>query len=181
MAAEKEIGRNGAIALGTLVALTGVAIVGVALFAKGDGFHSPRWVVACAGAAFLFFGGWTAALYALGYDPKRPKETLPRPGIQLLVLVPGLLLFAAPFHWIAFGRGPRAFSSTFSLPFFAARGRASETTGRVMFGVGCLLIDAIIVAAVVRLTREMSGGDETLSRGDTIHVPTPSDGPADSP
>ncbi|HYK41021.1 MAG TPA: hypothetical protein VE007_01445 [Thermoanaerobaculia bacterium] len=181
MAREKEIGRSGAIALGGAVALTGAAIVAVALFGKDDGFHSPRWVVACAGAAFLFFGGWTAALYALGYDPKRPNETLPRPGVQLLVLIPGLFCFAAPFHWVAFGRGPRAFSSTFSLFSFSARGRASEISGRVMFGIGCLLIDTIIVIAVVRLWRQQAGSGSPLPRGGTISSPTPSDGPADSP
>lgn len=181
MAGEKEIGRSGAIALGVALALTGLAIVAVAFLGKGEGFHAPRWVVACAGAAFLFFGGWTAALYATGYDPRRPTETLPGPGIQLVVLVPGLLFFAAPFHWIAFGRGARAFSSTLSLPFFAARGTASDTSGRVMFAIGCLLIDAIIVAVVLRLAREMAGRGRTARRGDTINVPTRSDGPADSP
>lgn len=181
MAGNKEIGKSGAIALGVLVALTGAAIVGVAFFGKPEGFHAPRWVVACAGAAFLFFGGWTAALYALGYDPKRPQETLPRPGIQLAVLVPGLLFFAAPFHWIAFGPGPRAFSSSFSLPFFAASGRAPEMPGRVMFGIGSLLIDAILVAGVIRLSREMAAPARSPARGDRIVAPTPSDGPADSP
>jgi hypothetical protein len=169
---EKEIGRSGAIALGVVVALTGVAVVGAAFLAKPEGFHSPRWVVACAGAAFLFFGGWTVALYASGYDPNRPRETLPSARIQLAVLVPALLFFAAPFHWVAFGPGPRAFSSSFSLPFLSVGGRAAELPGRVMFGIGSLLIDAILAAAVIRLVREI---------GDKISIPTPSDGPADSP
>lgn len=166
--------RNGAIALGLGVALVGAVIVAVALFGRADGFHAPRWVVASIGGAFLFFGGWLAAVYALGYDPRRPQETLPSAGIQLVVFVPGLLLFAAPFHWIAFGRGPRAFSSTFSLPFLSVSRRASEMSGRVMFGLGALLIDAILVTAVIRLVR-------TAYQGDRMASPTPPDGSADSP
>ncbi len=145
--------KTAAILLGAVVALTGVAIIGVALFAKPEGFHAPRWVVACAGAAFLFFGSWTAALYASGYDPKRSEETLPSARVQLLVLVPGMLFFAAPFHWIAFGPGPREFSSTFSIPFLAVRQASSGLFGRVLFGIGSLFIDAILVAAVVRVAR----------------------------
>ena len=166
--------RNGAIALGLGVALVGAVIVVVSFFGSSQKFHAPRWVVASIGGAFLFFGGWLAAVYARGYDPKRPQETLPSAKIQLVVLVPGLLLFAAPFHWIAFGRGPRAFSSTFSLPFLSISGRASEMSGRVMFGLGALLIDIIMVTAAMRLLR--SG-----RRGDTMTSPTPSDGSADSP
>ncbi len=149
----KQTSRTAAILVGTLVALTGVAIIGVAFFARPEGFGAPRWVVACAGSAFLFFGGWTAALYAFGYDPERPNETLSSARVQLIVLIPGMLFFAAPFLWIAFGRGPREFSSSFSMPFFAARHAASGLTGRVMFGIGSLLVDAILVAAVVRLAR----------------------------
>jgi drug/metabolite transporter (DMT)-like permease len=166
--------RNGAIALGLGVALVGVVIVAVAFFGSSEKFHAPRWVVASIGGAFFFFGGWLAAAYALGYDPRRPQQTLPSAKIQLVVLIPGLLLFAAPFHWIAFGRGPRAFSSTFSLPFLSVSGRASEMSGRLMFGFGALLIDAMMVTAVIRLLR-------SSRQGGTMTSPTPSDGSADSP
>lgn len=174
MPPEKETSPKGAIALGLGVALVGGVIVGVALFGKADGFHAPRWVVGCMGGAFLFFGGWTAVTYALGYDPRRPQETLPSAKIQLVVIVPALLLFAAPFHWIAFGQGPRGFSSTISLPFLSVSGRASELSGRAMFAFGALLIDALTVAAGIRLLR--SG-----RRGGTMTSPTPSDGSADTP
>lgn len=166
--------RNGAIALGLGVALVGAVVVAVAFLGSAEGFHAPRWVVACMGGAFLFFGGWTAVTYALGYDPRRPRETVPSAKIQLVVFVPALLLFAAPFHWIAFGQGPRGFSSTFSLPFLSVSGRASELSGRVLFALGALLIDAMMVAAVIRLVR--SG-----RQSDTMTSPTPSDGSADSP
>ncbi|MEO8432123.1 MAG: hypothetical protein ABI592_11490 [Acidobacteriota bacterium] len=156
--------KNGAILLGIVVALTGIVIIGVAFFGKAEGFHAPRWVVGCAGGSFLFFGGWLAALYATGYDPTRDKETLPSAGVQSLVLIPGMLCFAAPFHWIAFGPGPRQFSSSLSIPFLTTRHASSGLSGRVMFGIGALLIDAILVAAVVGFMRTGRARREGASR-----------------
>lgn len=139
--------------MGLAVGIVGFVIVGVALFAGEQGFHAPRWVVACVGGAFLFFGGWIAAIYATGFDPARPDETLPPPLVQLAVLLPGLLCFAAPFHWIAFWPGPRQFSTSFSLPFLSVRGSSSGLSGRIAFGAGAVLIDALVVASAVRLLR----------------------------
>ena len=153
MGENKPLSRSGAVLLGSVVALAGAAIVGVAIFGNADRFHAPRWVVGAVGGAFLVFGAWTAAVYALGYDPERPQETLPSPLVQLLVLVPGMLLFAAPFHWIAFGPGPRQFSASFSIPFLSIRRGAPELPGRAAFGLGALLLDIILVAAVIRLAR----------------------------
>ena len=150
---EKPVSRTGAVLLGSVVALAGAGIIAAAILGSAEKFHAPRWVVGSAGGSFLFFGGWTAALYALGYDPARPQETTPSPLVQLLVLVPGLILFAAPFHWIAFGSGPRQFSGSFSIPFLSMRRGAPELPGRIMFGLGALMIDLILVAAVVRLAR----------------------------
>ena len=147
----KPVSRTGAVLLGSGIALVGVLLIAVAILGSAEKFHAPRWVVGSIGGSFLLFGGWTAALYALGYDPARPQETLPSPVAQLLVLVPGLLLFAAPFHWIAFGAGPRQFSGGFSLPFVSVSRGAPELGGRIMFGFGAFLIDFIVVAAVVRL------------------------------
>ncbi|MEO8189879.1 MAG: hypothetical protein ABI682_06020 [Acidobacteriota bacterium] len=153
MPVEKEMSRNAAVALGVVVALTGITILIVAFTARAEGFHAPRWVVGCAGAAFLFFGAWTAALYATGYDPKRPKEKMPSPAVQFAVLIPALIFFAAPFHWIAFGPGAREFSGSTSIPFLTIRHGIPGLGGRIMFGFGALVIDAILVAAVVGLVR----------------------------
>ncbi len=133
--------------------LVGAAIVAVSVLGNASSFHAPRWVVACAGGSFLFFGGWTAAVDALGFDPARPQETLPSSFVQLLVFIPGMLLFAAPFHWIAFGPGPRQFSGSLSIPFLTFRHRSGETAGRAAFGLGAVLIDAMLVAWVVTTLR----------------------------
>ena len=152
---EKALSKRAAILLGVVVAAVGGAIVAASIWGSPEKFQAPRWVVGSVGGAFLFFGGWTAAIYALGFDPKRPDETLPSPAIQLAAFVPGLLLFAAPFHWIAFGPGPRQFTTSLSIPFFWMRHRSGALSGRIAFGLGALLIDALLIATIVRLSRRM--------------------------
>jgi hypothetical protein len=155
MSAGRPLSRKASFLVGVACAAAGIAIVLVSVFADSKGFHAPRWVVASAGGAFVFFGGWTAALYAMGYDPQRDAQTLPSPAVQLAVLIPGLLLFAAPFHWVAFGPGPRQFSTSFGLPFFSVHRTDGSVGGRIAFGLGALLVDALLVACVARLVRQM--------------------------
>jgi hypothetical protein len=155
MSAGRSLSRNASILVGVACAVAGIAIVLASVFADSKGFHAPRWVVASAGGAFVFFGGWTAALYAMGYDPQRSEQTLPPAAIQLVVLIPGLVLFAAPFHWVAFGPGPRQFSTSFGLPFFAVHQTGGSAGGRIAFGLAALLVDALLVACVARLVRQM--------------------------
>lgn len=151
--------------IGLLVAGIGLAIIAVAFLAPERKFEAPRWVVGCVGGAFLFFGGYLAAIMAGGYDPLRAKETLPPPLVQLAWFIPGFLCFAAPFHWIAFWPGPRKFTSSFSLPFVSVRTGSGGLGGRIAFGFGALLIDAILVATVVRLLREARARSNRLPDG----------------
>ncbi len=171
-----RMSRAASVLVGAVVSLAGAAILALAVFGRPEKFSSPRWVVACAGAAFLVFGGWTAALFLRGYDASRPNENLPSPRIQLMVLIPGLLFFAAPFHWIAFGPGPRQFSSTVSIPFVSVRQGAAVSTGRILFGAGALLIDAILVAAAIRLLRGSERGHKQNLRGPRADTPSPRSG-----
>jgi xanthine/uracil permease len=150
----REMSRRAAIVLGALVAAVGLGVLALAFWAPGEKFHAPRWVVAACGGAFVFFGGWTAVVYALGYDPRRSEETLPPPLVQLAFFAPGLAMFALPFHWVAFGPGPRAFSGSFSLPFVMVSRRSGELSGRILFGIGAVLIDLIILGICVKLIRK---------------------------
>jgi hypothetical protein len=147
--------RRTAAAVGAVMALAGLVIVALAIFGGAERFNAPRWTVGACGGAFVFLGGWTAAMYARGYDPNRPEDSLPSPWLQLAILVPGLVLFAAPFHWIAFGPGPREFSGGVSIPFVSARTHANATLGRIAFGLFALLFDAIVAVTVVRLVAKI--------------------------
>ena len=155
MSADRPLSRKASILVGVACAVMGTAIVLVSVFADSKGFQAPRWVVASAGGAFVFFGGWTAALYAMGYDPQRSEQTLPSPAVQLAVLIPGLALLAAPFHWVAFGQGPRQFSTSFGLPFLAVHRTSGSAGGRIAFGIAAILMDAVLVASAARLVRQM--------------------------
>jgi hypothetical protein len=154
MQAEREMSRGGAVALGAVVALVGIAIIAVGLFAPAGKFEAPRWVVMSAGGAFFLFGGWTAVLYAAGFDPKNPDATMPPPLVQLAVFLPAFLCLAAPFHWVAFGPGPRAFSTSVSLPFTSASRVSHGWTGRAAFGAGAILMDVMVVALVVSVVNK---------------------------
>ena len=149
----REMSRRAAIVLGALVAAVGLGVLALAFWGSGEKFHAPRWVIAACGGAFVFFGGWTAVVYALGYDPRRSEETLPPPLVQLAFFAPGLAMFALPFHWVAFGPGPRAFSGGFSLPFVTVSQRSGEMSGRILFGIGAVLIDLMILGICVKLIR----------------------------
>ena len=155
VAAEKQVSRGAAVLVGLGVAAFGLVVVVVALTRDPEKLQTPRWVVASMGGAFLVFGGWTAAVYRSGYDPGKPDAKLPPPALQLAVLVPGLILFAAPFHWIAFWPGPRTFQSSFSLPFLSGSGTSHGWTGRAMFGAGAILIDLMILSLTVTLVRNI--------------------------
>jgi len=155
---ERELSRRGTILVGLGVAVVGAIIIGVAVLAPAAQFQSPRWVVGSIGGAFLFMGGWIAGLSLAGYDPKNGDAALPSPAVQLAVLLPAMLCFAAPFHWIAFWPGERAFRSSFSIPFLSWSGAASAWIGRVMFGAGAILIDVLTVALVVSLIRKARAG-----------------------
>ena len=150
---EREMSPRGAIVFGVLMAVVGIGIIAAGAWAPQKDVHAPRWVIAAAGGAFLFFGSWTAVVYALGYDPKRSAETLPPPLVQLAFFVPGIVFLALPFHWVAFGPGPRAFSGSFSLPFLWISRRSGELSGRIAFGIGAVVMDLIVVAITVTLLR----------------------------
>jgi hypothetical protein len=58
-------------------------------------------------------------------------------------------LTAVMATWIAFGRGPRHFSTTISLPFLVYQPKDAELPGRVGFGIAALLIWAIALGGTV--------------------------------
>jgi hypothetical protein len=105
--------------------------------------ESPPWVAAAAGAMFLA-GGVLPLAYALEAPPWVGQLA----GFAMAVCL------AAIFHWVAFGPGPRAFSSSLSMPGLAtATGHPDESTGRLVFGAFALLIDAVLVAGAWRWWR----------------------------
>jgi len=124
-----------------------------------------RWVVVAAGAMFVLAGlaiingnalwGAPAADGDLAADaPFAAKLT------QYLLGTSIIGLMFAVFAWIAFGPGQRQFSSSVSIGGATTSAPGSAHTGRIMFGVGAVLMGLFFVAAAVsgakRLIRDVS-------------------------
>jgi hypothetical protein len=72
-------------------------------------------------------------------------------------------LMTSVFGWVAFGSGPRAFSSTIAIPFlWRYNPHSSEITGRLVFGLGTgllgLMFGACGVVGVRRFVRAWRNG-----------------------
>jgi hypothetical protein len=147
--------RLGAVALGSGLAIFGAVLIAMSIYART--VEGPRWLVGSVGGAFFIFGAWTAVCYAIGYDPNHPEDRLPPPWLQVAICLPGLILFAAPFHWIAFGPGERHFGGGISIPFLTIRGAGSAVVGRVVFGVVAIAMDVFTILWTLRTLRQDRG------------------------
>jgi hypothetical protein len=126
-------------------------VAGGAILALALGFvpvdpatlEAPRWVIASAGLMFL----------AGGIVPLNLVFGFPDWFNRLSGLVAGTGL-AAVFNWIAFFPGVRHFTGTTSiLGLRLVTASDSELTGRILFGVMALLVDAIVLLGLWRLLR----------------------------
>jgi hypothetical protein len=151
------------VGLGLVVAAMGLVIVllAVGLMAPGTAMsdQTPRWVGVCAGLAFVLAGAALIIGFAVaggaGPDGDLPPGT-PR-GIRLTQYLLGLGIvgsLAAIASWIAFGPGPRTFTTTGPL---LGWGPASETVGRAVFGLGAVLIWIFFVVFVVVSAKRLRG------------------------
>jgi len=113
--------------------------------ARPGSMHAPLWVVAIAGACFMLVG---SALL------------VPRGDVRLRGLLLGLMVtfLAAIFDWVAFGPGERHFGGGFSFAGAAMRTGASETSGRAVFGIAAVLLDAFALWGWYRWLRGLGAG-----------------------
>jgi hypothetical protein len=61
--------------------------------------------------------------------------------------------FAVTFDWIAFGPGERHFSGSVGSAGISVSSPANDLTGRIMFGIGAVALDALAVVFWVKLFR----------------------------
>ncbi len=143
---------TGAILTGLGFAACGIPpllIAAGAIVPEGD--VPPPWVTASAGLLFVFAGMLIVLDYAVAggvaADGELPPGTpLAVRGANLLLGMAVVGLMTAVFGWVAFGSGPRAFSSSLSLPFLAHEAPSSERSGRIAFGVGTVVFALMFVA-----------------------------------
>jgi len=125
----------------------GLCIIAMALgfiHIDPDALKAPRWVLACSGALFSLIG---LLVTAQGDMPTLYARVL---GASFFSL------FATVFGWVAFGPGPRAFSSTVGVPGFAGRTGGAETTGRFLFGIISVIVALAATAAWWSLVKALA-------------------------
>jgi hypothetical protein len=116
--------------------------------------NAPPWMIAAVGAVFVCGGLAIILDYAVagGVDPDGdlPAGTpLVVRGANLLLGIAIVGLLTAMFGWIAFGRGPRHFSSSISLPFVSTSAASSEWSGRIAFGFAAVFGGGMFIAFFV--------------------------------
>jgi hypothetical protein len=120
------------------------------------------WVTLCCGLMFVAAGLLVVVDFGfarLGPDGQLAADTpLPIQLTSLLLALSVVGLLAAITGWIAFGSGPRRFTSTVSMPFYTNRHQTGELSGRIGFGLWTVLLvvafGASGVLGVRRLWRE---------------------------
>lgn len=156
--------------MGLLFAICGVPPIligtGVVNRAASDP-ETPAWVAICAGLIFVAAGFAIILDYAVaggvGPDGDLPAGTPIAVRAGNLALGSTIIgLMTAVFGWVAFGSGPRRFSSGVSLPFLTHYWVSGETSGRVAFGAATAALAAMFVACtwigVERLARLLRTG-----------------------
>ncbi len=149
MAAETQLTRRRAITIAILCLACGVGpvlgAIGVGPFHLSPGV--PPWMGAAAGSVFLlasmllFVDAAAGGANADGTLPANAPSVLRV--LQSAVGLGIVTLMAIMATWIAFGRGPRHFSTTISLPFLVYQPKDTDLPGRIGFGIAALLIWAI--------------------------------------
>ena len=141
------------ICVGAFIFLMAVDVIRI----PDDDFNAPRWVVAMAGMAFAAAG---ALVMINGLKSGFGDHILFKWAYNFTLLA-FMLLFAAPFNWVAFGGGERSFSSSTSVGAVSAtQSGGNETGGRLVFGLGAILIDLLVLFLFYRI---IQGKD--LSKG----------------
>jgi drug/metabolite transporter (DMT)-like permease len=159
-----QLSPTAGILIGALFAIVGAVVIvaayrGALVTEAGD----PPWLAPAAGAVFILAGAAVINGFVIAGGATAGGD-LP-PGTPMSVRVVQYLLglgIVGPmtliFGWIAFGPGTRRFRvSGIPIP-----GLDGETAGRIVFGVGAVLLGAFLVAmAVVGARRLLRARIET--------------------
>lgn len=159
MGNRQQLSPRGAVFVGSIAVLCGVfpILVGLGILTPSPGPDPPPppWVPVAAGIMFVLAGLAVILDFGVagGVGPDgdfRPGTPLAIRGANLLLGLGIVGLMTAVFGWIAFGSGPRTFSTTLALPFGVWRNpHASEMMGRVTFGIGTSLLATMFLACGV--------------------------------
>jgi hypothetical protein len=118
--------------------------------------NGPTFVVFCAGAAFLFAGLTCMVRAKAGMgDHQSDVPDDAALWIKLVYRVLGIGVtgaLATIGTWIAIGSGPRAFTISGS---FGEMQTSGQTLGRVMFGLGAVIVWIYVIALTIGTVRKL--------------------------
>jgi hypothetical protein len=178
-----------AVVLGAVLAAGGIVpiLAGSGLIPVQPTDGTPGWIVVCAGAVFVLGGAAVINGFAIA-GGTAPDGDLPANTplvVRLAQYVFGLAIIALLTiisGWIAFGPGERRFSTTIVVPFAPWRSSGSGLSGRIAFGVGTLMLAAILVTSAFAVVRRLCRTGRS-SRPDqdvrTTQIPLPLHAPPD--
>ena len=137
-------------------------LVGAGIIPRGDA-DAPAWVIGAAGATFVSAGLAVVLDYAIAGGVGPDNDLLPgtRTSVRVANLILGLTivgLMTAIAGWIAFGRGPRHFTTTLIVPFLpvSQKWASGEWPGRIAFGTASVLMAAMFVACALSGVRRIA-------------------------
>ncbi len=136
------------IIVGAFIFLMSIDVIHV----PDEDFNAPRWVVAAVGLAFALVG---VIVTLNGLRSGFGDHIIFKWTYNAMTLM-FMFLFAVPFHWVAFGSGERSFSSSTSLGIGAVslnQSGSGETSGRLAFGFGAILMDIFIFVIFYRFIK----------------------------
>ncbi len=135
--------------LGALVSTVAGLLTAVVITLRPEGLHVPAWVAYVACAAFVFAG---LTIMADEFALRRTHAWLAVACVASL-WVPGA--------WVAFGPGVRECSV--SGPFLSGIG--SDVVCRGAFGLGALIVTALLIWMVLQALRQPSGKEHQSDTG----------------
>ncbi len=132
--------------IGRFFMALGMFLIGGFLFGIATGWvqvdpstiHAPLWVLGAAGMVFILAG---MMILLAGNDRLA--------WLNNLVIWLFVVCMAAPFNWVAFGEGERHFRSTSTVMGTASSGAASESEGRIIFGIVAVVMDLVVVLVLL--------------------------------
>ena len=139
----KDLSPGARIAIGALLCAAGIALGGYAIL-DGSGLKPDRFIAAPIALSLVS----AAALLAF------PQASYTARSVFGALLITG---FGVMTSWIAFGPGERHFSVSIGFVGFAASGPASETPGRVVFGLIGIAMDIAALWSWWTLFKRLAG------------------------
>ena len=139
--------------VGAFVFLMAVDVISV----PDEDINSPRWVLAAVGMVFALAGAMVMVNGVKSGFGDSPLYKWIYNGMVLIFLI----IFAAPFHWVAFGSGERTFTSSTGVGGVSvSQSGGDDIGGRLAFACGAVLMDLFILFMIYRLLQGKNISEE---------------------